>query len=53
MLGDGAPTAQTYVVYNELTARLQQQKTLYDQTMSTGLAQINPILEQNKLPAIK
>jgi hypothetical protein len=53
MLGDGAPTAQAYVVYNELTARLQQQKTLFDQTMSTGLTQINPILEQNKLPAIK
>jgi len=53
MQGDGAPTAQAFVVYNELTARLQQQKTLYDKTMSAGLAQINPILEQNRLPSIK
>ncbi len=53
MQGDGAPTAQAYVVFEELTARLKQQKTLFDQTMAAGAAQVNPILVQNQLPPIK
>jgi hypothetical protein len=53
MEGDAAPTDQAYVVFKELTDRLNHQQSLYDQAMMTGLAKINPILTKNKLPALK
>jgi hypothetical protein len=53
MEGDSAPTDQAYVVFKELTDRLNHQQTLYDQTMSAGLAKINPILSKDKLPALE
>jgi hypothetical protein len=53
MEGDAAPTDQAYVVFKELTDRLNHQQSLYDQTMMAGLAKINPILTKNKLPALK
>jgi photosystem II stability/assembly factor-like uncharacterized protein len=52
MEGDGAPTAQACIVFDELTNRLKHQKTLFDQTMAAGLTHINPILEQSKLNPI-
>lgn len=53
MEGDAAPTDQAYVVFKELTDRLNHQQSLYDQTMTAGLAKINPILTKNKLPALE
>jgi hypothetical protein len=53
MEGDAAPTDQAYVVFKELTERLNHQQSLYDQTMMAGIAKINPILAKNKLPALK
>ncbi|HEV2273342.1 MAG TPA: hypothetical protein VGR96_04210 [Acidobacteriaceae bacterium] len=44
MLGDGAPTAQAYTVSELLSRRLRDQQEAFDAALSSGMAQINPIL---------
>jgi hypothetical protein len=49
MLGNGAPTSQSYVIFKLLTKRLEQQKNDLTTTMQDGKATVNPILAQQKL----
>ncbi|UAK23222.1 WD40/YVTN/BNR-like repeat-containing protein [Sphingomonas nostoxanthinifaciens] len=52
MDGPGAPTDQSYVVADVLTARLAAQQTAYDQAMAATRAKLNPILAKAGRPAI-
>jgi photosystem II stability/assembly factor-like uncharacterized protein len=45
MSGDGAPTAQAYVVDHELSARLAGQQKAFDDTVKAGLPPLNKALE--------
>ncbi len=48
MSGDAAPTAQAYVVSDELTARLDTEQKAFDQAIAAGLPLLNGTLAQNK-----
>ncbi len=53
MEGDGAPTAQAYTVFDELTSRLEREQTAFDQTTAAGFAQLNPILTKAKMTPLR
>ncbi len=53
MLGEGAPTSQSYVIFKLLTERLDQQKNDLTTTMQSGMASVNPILAQQKLEPLR
>ena len=48
MSGDGAPTAQSYGVYDELAARLAMEQKAFDAVVSDDLAKLNAALEKKK-----
>jgi photosystem II stability/assembly factor-like uncharacterized protein len=50
--GDAAPTAQDYVVEDELTVRLDAQKKAFADSVSGNLAQLNATLKAKKLKSV-
>jgi hypothetical protein len=51
--GDAKPTDQSYVVFKELTARLEALKAKLDAAIKADLARFNQTLEQHKLEKIQ
>jgi photosystem II stability/assembly factor-like uncharacterized protein len=49
---DAAPTAQSYVVYEELNGRLQAQLAVWREIQSKDLAALNELIKKNNIPAI-
>ena len=47
--GDGRPTDQSYVVFKELSARLDEQRTRLDNVLKSDLAQFNKLLIEHRL----
>ncbi|HSB11705.1 MAG TPA: glycosyl hydrolase [Blastocatellia bacterium] len=50
--GDGRPTAQSYVVFKELSARLDAVHAKLDAALKVDLAQVNRLLTDRKLESI-
>lgn len=50
--GDGRPTAQSFVVFKELTAQLDALRAMLNETLKSDLAQLNKLLIDRKLEAI-
>jgi hypothetical protein len=50
--GDGAPTAQDYVVFKELTAEIDPQLAKLDEIMKKDLADFNKTVRDANLPAV-
>ena len=51
--GDARPTDQSYVVFRELTARLDALKAKLDDALKTNLDQVNSILAQKGLARVE
>jgi photosystem II stability/assembly factor-like uncharacterized protein len=51
--GDGRPTDQSYVVFKELSARLDEQRARLDETLKNDLAQFNKMLAERKLEPLR
>jgi len=49
---DAAPTAQSYVVYEELNGRLETQLAAWREIQSKDLAALNELIKKNNIPAI-
>ena len=49
---DYAPTAQAYVVYNDLTARIDAQLAQFAQIKSNDIAEFNRLFAEKNLPVI-
>ncbi|MFN7944365.1 MAG: glycosyl hydrolase [Blastocatellia bacterium] len=47
--GDGRPTDQSFVVFRELSARLDEQRTRLDNILKSDLAQFNKLLAERRL----
>ena len=52
MAGDAAPTAQAYVVEDELTARLNTEQRALDEVTSVDLTKLNSVLEQQQVKPV-
>jgi hypothetical protein len=50
--GDGAPTAQDYVVFKGLTAEIDPQLAKLDEIMKKDLADFNKTVHDANLPAV-
>ena len=50
--GDGAPTAQDYAVFKELTAEIDPQLAKVDEIMKKDLAEFNKTVRDANLPAV-
>jgi hypothetical protein len=53
MSGDAAPTAQAYVVENELSAKLDEQQKAFDDVTQTDLKTLNEELLAKKMEPVK
>jgi photosystem II stability/assembly factor-like uncharacterized protein len=53
MSGDAAPTAQAYVVENELSAKLNEQQKAFDEVVQTDLNSLNKELSAKKMAPVK
>jgi small-conductance mechanosensitive channel len=49
---DAAPTSQSYVVFDELNARLETQLAAWREIQSKDLAALNDLMKKNNVPAI-
>jgi len=49
---DAAPTAQSYVVFDELNGRLEPQLAAWREIQSKDLAALNDLMKKNNVPAI-
>ncbi|HYL83973.1 MAG TPA: glycosyl hydrolase [Candidatus Angelobacter sp.] len=49
---DTAPTAQSYVVYDELNARLEPQLAAWRELQSKDLSAFNELMKKNNVPAV-
>ena len=49
---DAAPTAQTYVIYDELAAAINAQLATLDQIMKTDLPAFNKLVRDLDIPAV-
>ena len=49
---DTAPTAQSYVVYDELNAKLEPQLKAWQDAKSKDLAEFNELMKKNNIPAV-
>jgi photosystem II stability/assembly factor-like uncharacterized protein len=50
--GDGKPTAQSYIVFRELSQQLDAQQAKLNEILKTDLAQLNKLLTDRKLEPI-
>jgi hypothetical protein len=49
---DAAPTSQSYVVFDELNARLETQLAAWREIQSKDLVALNDLMKKNNVPAI-
>jgi hypothetical protein len=52
-MGDNKPTDQSYVVFKELSGRLDTQLSELESLAKTDLAALNTLLAKKKLDAVK
>ena len=52
MTGDARPTPSKYTVFDELSARLEAHRIVYDELVTTGLSEFNSLLREQELAGL-